>query len=86
MTSYTAPSAHSYAHIMSVQRKAGNVTRVLELLEEMVQQGLTPTTTHYSYALMACDQHREEPNSLPIALSVYEQMRARGLRRETDPP
>ena len=73
----------SYAHLMAVQRRAGNASRTLQLLEELRASGLTPSTVHYSLALRACEQHRELPNRLQRALALYSQMRSQGLRLDS---
>ena len=52
-TTFTPPSSHTFAHLMAVQHRAGNATRVLLLLEDMRLRGLRPAIAHFSYALQA---------------------------------
>ena len=85
-STYTPPSSHTYAHLMAVQRRAGNQARVLELLGQMSRPGhdrLRPSVVHYSLALQAVERYKKHPLSLTRAMRIYDEMRTHNLRLDS---
>ncbi|KAL1521544.1 hypothetical protein AB1Y20_021203 [Prymnesium parvum] len=82
-TTFTPPSSYTFAHLMAVHRRAGNATRVFELLDSMKDQGLSPSIAHYSIALQVCEMQANDPISLIRALDVYESMKNDFIRLDT---
>jgi len=65
---------------MTANRKASNITRVLELLDEMQARGLSPTAAHFSTALQACEAFSHVPRALTLGLALYDKMVSRAVR------
>lgn len=82
-STFTPPTPHAYAHLMAVQRRAGDASRVLFLYDELRARGLRPALVHYSLAIRACAQDAGAPGQLERAMRVYEDMRQGGLRLDT---
>ncbi len=82
-SSYTPPSERTFANLMSVQFRAGNASRVLELLAEMRSRRIAPAASDYSLAIQACAWDPKRPRTLRRALSLYAELRRDGLRLDT---
>jgi len=82
-TTFTEPSSYTFAHVMAVQRRAGNASRVFDLLDEMHARGVRPSYAHLSTALQACELYKFAPRSLQRVVQLYETMQRRGMRLDT---
>jgi len=82
-TTFTSPSSYTFAHLMAVQRRAGNATRVFELLQAMGDRDLRPDVAHLSIALQSCEIYLDNPLSLTRALELHSAMRDNGMRLDT---
>jgi pentatricopeptide repeat protein len=82
-STFTPPSPHAYAHLMAVQRRAGDASRVLFLYDELRARKLRPALVHYSLAIRACAQDAAAPGQLDLAMRIYEDMRQAGLRLDS---